>query len=114
MASIKANVIVLRILHGAFALFFIACIFSIYFAAITGQWTVYLLIAITSLMLEGVAVFVLNKGDCPLIHVQRAMGDETPFFELLLPKQAAKKAVPFFVVVTMIGLLLLSLRFLLS
>ena len=109
----KKNIVILRIIHGLFALFFITCILYIYFAAITGHFTFYVVVAIGSLVLEGVMVFLLNKGDCPLIHVQRRIGDETPFFELFLSKKTAKKAVPFFLVVTIVGLLFLTIRFLL-
>jgi hypothetical protein len=60
--------------------------------------------------LEGVVVFILNKGDCPLIHIQRKIGDNTPFFQLFLPEKLAKKAVPFFAKITWFGLALLAIR----
>ncbi len=105
------KVIALRLVHGLFALYFIFCIFFIYYSAVTLQFNLFLGIAIASLVIEGALVFLLNHGDCPLIHVQRKIGDETPFFELILPKSMAKKAIPFFLVVTFLGLFLLIFRF---
>lgn len=110
----NTKILVLRTIHGLFALYFISCIFYIYYAAITREFGLLGLIAVLSLLLEGVSVFVLNHGDCPLIHLQRKIGDEKPFFELFLPKATAKKAVPFFLFLTFLGLLLLALRFLLN
>jgi hypothetical protein len=67
-------------------------------------------IAISSLVLEGFLVFVLNGGDCPLIHVQRKLEDPVPFFRLFLPEYLAKKAVPFFSAITILGVILLVVR----
>ncbi len=101
----------MRSIHGLLALYFISCIIYIYFAAITLRFDTYLIIAVLSLIIEGVLVFLLNKGDCPLIHIQRKIGDEKPFFELFLPKKIAKKTIPFFLYVTYIGVILLVIRF---
>lgn len=53
---------------------------------------------------------MLNKGDCPLIYIQRKIGDDTPFFNLFLPAKLAKQAVPALAKVTWIGVLLLIIR----
>lgn len=112
--TIMSNkIIFLRSVHGLFAVYFIACIFYIYYAAYTLQFNRYLGFAVLSLFIEGASVFLINHGDCPLIHIQRKIGDETPFFELFLPKRTAKKAIPFFLVITFTGLLLLAVRFIL-
>jgi hypothetical protein len=57
------------------------------------------------------AVFAFNRGDCPLIHIQRKIGDATPFFQLLLPRRLAKMAIPVFAALTVIAVLILLLRF---
>jgi hypothetical protein len=67
---------------------------------------------LTSLGLEGFVVFVLNKGDCPLIYIQRKIGDDTPFFNLLLPAKLAKQAVPTLAKLTWVGVILLIIRLL--
>lgn len=108
------KVILLRTIHGLFALFFIYCIFYVYYSALTGQFNAFLWIAVSALLLEGLLVFILNRGDCPLIHIQRRIGDDKPFFNLILPPKIAKFAVPFFTVVTFLGFLLLVLRFILN
>ncbi|HSE61864.1 MAG TPA: hypothetical protein VLA88_06265, partial [Candidatus Saccharimonadales bacterium] len=52
-------------------------------------------------------VFALNKGQCPLIHIQRRVGDETPFFELFFPPRVAKLAIPVFAALTVLAILIL-------
>jgi hypothetical protein len=72
---------------------------------------VFLLIPVLSLGIEGFIVFILNKGNCPLIHVQNKIGDDTPFFNLFFPEKVAKQAIPFFAKLTWIGVGLLLVRF---
>jgi hypothetical protein len=82
------------------------------YVALTGRvYDGLFILAACSLAFEGVVVFALNSGDCPLIHIQRKIGDDKPFFELLLPPRLAKQAVPFFAGITMVVLLALLLRF---
>lgn len=108
----SSKIFFLRVVHGLLSLYFISCVFYIYYCAITLRFDFFLGIATLSLCIEGISVFLLNHGDCPLIHIQRKIGDETPFFELFLPKTTAKRAVPFFLSVSIVGLALLTLRFL--
>ncbi|MBP7832400.1 MAG: hypothetical protein KA035_01380 [Candidatus Levybacteria bacterium] len=104
------RILILRVIHGIFALYFIACLIYLYYAAIFSKIDLILLISVVSLGFEGIVVFILNKGDCPLIHVQRKIGDDIPFFQLFLPVKLAKKAVPFFAKLTWIGVALIMLR----
>ncbi len=106
-----SKIYILRFFHGIFALYFICCIIYLYYAAITANFNFLLILALISLSLEGIAVFILNKGDCPLIYIQNKLGDNIPFFELFLPKKAAKQAVPFFSILTWLAVILLSIRF---
>src|SRR5690242_15070856 len=106
----KTNVLALRVIHGAFAGYFILCLIYMYYAAVTATFDYLLGIALVSLAIEGFVVFVLNNGDCPLIHIQRRIGDEKPFFEIFFPPKIAKRAIPFFAAVTWIGLGLLLAR----
>lgn len=106
----RTPVLLLRILHGAFALYFIICIVILYRSVITRELDIWFIVAILSLMTEGLLVFVMNGGDCPLIHIQRKLDDDVPFFNLFLPAHLAKKAVPFFTKVTFVGILLLIMR----
>lgn len=103
-------ILLLRAIHGLFALYFISCIFYIYYSAITVQLTFLLGVAILSLLIEGIMVFVVNGGDCPLIYFQRKINDPVPFFNLFLPDYLAKKAIPFFSFLMVAGMLLLIVR----
>ena len=106
------KVFILRVIHGLFALYFILCLIYLYYAAIFSKVDILLLIAVVSLSIEGILVFVLNKGDCPLIHIQRRIGDDIPFFQLFLPAKLAKQAVPALAKITWIGVFLLLIRLL--
>jgi hypothetical protein len=104
------KIIALRIIHGLFAAYFILCLFYIYYAAFFSKIDIFLLVSILSLVVEGIAVFVLNNGDCPLIHLQKKIGDNTPFFRLFLSPTLAKQAVPFLAKAAWIGIVLVVVR----
>ena len=69
-----------------------------------------LYVALFAGFIEGVIVFFFNNGDCPLIHIQRKVGDDIPFFELFLPKKYAKKVIPVAAVISVIGTILLIIQ----
>jgi len=100
----------LRVIHGLFALYFLACLAYVYYAGITATFDAALLIAMVSLAIEGFIVFAVNEGDCPLIHIQRVVGDDTPFFELFFPPATASRAIPFFAALTWGGVALVIIR----
>lgn len=103
--------IILRICHGILTIYFILCLAYLYFVGFTGNVSdVLFTLAILSLAVEGMAVFAFNKGNCPLIHIQRKIGDDKPFFELFLPPRLAKQAIPVFAFLTIIVLFILLLR----
>lgn len=104
------KILLLRVVHGIFALYFLLCLIYLYYAAIFLKLDVFLLIAIISLGIEGFMVFILNKGDCPFIYIQRRIGDDIPFFNLFLPAQLANQAIPILVKLTWIGIALLIIR----
>ena len=97
----------LRVIHGIFALYFEVCLAYMYYAAFTSTYTIFLLVAVISLAIEGFTVFVLNGGNCPLIHIQRKVGDDTPFFELFFPPHIARRAIPIFAAITWLGVAVL-------
>jgi hypothetical protein len=104
------KIFLLRILHGVFATYFLICLLYAYYAAFTATFDLFLLIAGISLAIEGFLVFVINQGDCPLIHIQRVIGDNKPFFELFFPPVVAKKALPVFAGFTWFAMALLIIR----
>jgi hypothetical protein len=111
-SSIGTNsriVLASRAAHGLISLLFLACIVAIYLAAWRGKADVVTLAALAALGAEGMLV-LLSRGNCPLGPLFRRLGDETPFFELLLPPRAAKLAIPVFAAVTLAGAVLLAVR----
>ncbi len=105
------KILLLRVLHGVFVAYFAACLGYVYYAALTGTFNVLLLLALVSLAGEGFIVYVLNHGDCPLIHIQRKIGDDKPFFELFFPPHVAARAMPVFAILAWTGLAVLIIRF---
>jgi hypothetical protein len=71
-----------------------------YYASFTSTFNLFLLVAVASLAIEGFVVFVLNGGNCPLIHIQRRFDDDMPFFELFFPAHIASRAIPVFAAIT--------------
>ena len=106
----KKSIYLLRTIHGLFALLFIACIFYIYYSAFLKQFNFFSGLAILSLTIEGILVFLLNNGHCPLAPLQWKLGDSTPFFNLFLPERYARLAVPFFAAITFLGIFILIYR----
>ncbi len=114
MRTNNLNIFLLRIIHTTFAIYFIGCITYIYFCAITIRFNLLLYVSLFSILIEGVLVFILNKGHCPLAPIQRKLNDPVPFFNLFLPDYLAKKAIPFFSLVAFLGISLLVVRILLN
>ena len=110
MRNTQTAVILLRILHGCIALYFVLCLLYIYYCAIVKTANAFLWIAVVSVLVEGILLYFFNNGDCILIHVQRKIGDNTPFFNLFLPEKIAKRAIPFFAILTLVGLVFLVVR----
>ena len=52
------------------------------------------------------AGLVAGRGDCPMTPVQRRLGDPVPMFELVLPRRAAKAAIPVLAAVAALGMVL--------
>ncbi len=101
---------ILRVIHGIITIFFFLCIIEIYFSFFTHMRSVLLNIALISGAMGGFLVYGLNKGDCPLIHLQKRLGDTIPFFELFLPKKFAKKVIPVAAIIAIIGVILLLMQ----
>lgn len=105
----KFNIYLVRFIHGLFTLYFIACMLYVYYCFFVNIENKLLYIAIISLLVEGLIIF-LNKSECPLGIMHRKFGDALAFFELFLPKKIAKNAIPYFSVITILGFVLLFAR----
>ena len=53
---------------------------------------------------------LFSRGNCPLGPLFRRLGDEKPLFELVLPRRAAKLAIPLLTSITSVGAVLLVVR----
>jgi hypothetical protein len=102
-------VLVARVAHGLIALAFLCCIAILYIDAWRGSMNSVTLAALAALWVEGVLVLI-HRGSCPLEPLFRRLGDDTPFFELLLPPRAAELAVPALGAASTLGAVLLGIR----
>lgn len=103
-------ILMLRVVHGMFFIYFLTCMVYIFYATIFLRIDTLLVVAMVSLFLEGFVVFVLNNGDCPMIYIQRRIGDDKPFTGLFLPPKFAKQTLPMFAKVTGVGMVMLVVR----
>ncbi len=82
-----------RVAHGLISLLFLTCIAAVYLGAWRGRADAVTIAALAALLVEGVLAG-LSGGNCPLGPALRRLGDETPFFELFLPRPAARDRRP--------------------
>jgi hypothetical protein len=108
-ARLSTVVLASRAAHGVVSALFLTCIAAVWLAAWRGEAGPLTYAAIAALAGEGVLV-LLSRGNCPLGPLFRRLGDEKPFFELLLPPRAAKLAVPALGAVTSVGIVVLGVR----
>ena len=102
-------VVASRLAHELVSAVFLCCIAIVYLGAWRGEAGVVTIVALAALCAEGVLV-LLSRGHCPLGPLFRRLGDDKPFFELLLPPRAAALAVPILGAVTMLGAVVLAVR----
>ena len=65
--------------------------------------------SVVALLVEGAALIV-GRGNCPLGPIQRRLGDPVPLFELVLPRRAAKAAVPLLAAISLVGIAVAAAR----
>jgi hypothetical protein len=109
VAPVPALVLLSRIVHGLITAFFLACIAAVWAAAWRARVDVFTVVALAALGAECVLVLACG-GNCPLGPALRRMGDDKPFFELLLPPRAAKAAIPVLGAVAVAGAVVLAAR----
>lgn len=74
----------------------------IWTCAVTGRRDRLLQLSIVILSVEA-AGLLAGCGDCPLGRLQKRWGDPIPLFEIVLPKRAARAAVPVLAAVSLAG-----------
>lgn len=108
-ARISKTVMASRLAHGLVSVLFLSCIAIVYAGVWRAEAGPITIAALAALMLEGLLV-LLSRGNCPLGPLFRRLGDEKPFFELLLPPRAARFTVPVLTWVTLASVVLLDVR----
>jgi hypothetical protein len=98
-----------RAVHAAIAATFLLAIAYVWWCALTGRRGRLLGTAVTGLGLEGLLV-AANHGDCPLGKLQERARDPVPLFELVLSRDAARRAVPVLGAVAVAGVVALMAR----
>jgi hypothetical protein len=112
----RKSAIALRVFHGLVLVYFLACMAYLYYVGLTGNVisdALFVLVILTTAAECGV-VYIFNNGDCPLIHIQRKLGDDVPFMELLLPKKIASRAIDIFAGLGIVSIILILFRFVLE
>jgi hypothetical protein len=98
-----------RVAHAVFSVLQLGALAYVWGCAVRRRRDRLLTASVAALLLEGVAV-VVGRGDCPLAPLQERLGDPIPLFELVLPKRAAKAAVPVLAIVAIGGMATLVMR----
>lgn len=100
----------LRLVHIAIGSIGLTSLGYLSLCAFTGRRDRLLAMACAALSLQGAAIIV-GHGNCPMGPLQARVGDPVPFFELLLPKCAAKAAFPVLITMTLAGLAVVGARY---
>jgi hypothetical protein len=98
-----------RIFHASWSVAQLLGLALIWRSAIGRRRSLRLWASVAFLLAEGAAL-IIGRGNCPMGPRQAEWGDPIPFFELVLPKRAAKAAVPILAVVSVAGIAALVLR----
>ena len=98
-----------RVAHVVWSVLSLASLGYIWACALTRRRDRRLWASVAVLSLEGVAL-VVGRGDCPFGPLQTRLGDPVPLFELVLPRRAAKAAVPVLAGVTLAGVACVLVR----
>jgi fumarate reductase subunit C len=104
---------ILRVIHFIISAYFLLCILFIYYSVITNNESKLFYLAVLSVLIEGVVVF-LNDKNCPLGILHKRYGDEKTFFELFLPKKMAKQIIPVLGTIAMLGIIAYFIQRLIS
>lgn len=98
-------IFLVRFLHTIVMIFFLLCIFYVYYCILTNQTNFWLFFSMSSLFFEG-AIVLINDKKCPLRPLHLKYGDKKGLFELYFPKKATPYVFPFLAVLASIGILI--------
>ena len=104
------KLIVVKLVHTAIWLFFVAAIFYILYSGITNKITYFTWITIGLIVGEG-AVLVLFKMFCPLTLIARKYSDsEKDNFDIYLPNWLARHNKVIFTSIYLVGVIIVIIR----
>ena len=84
------RLVLLKWLHSTVAFFMLACLIYILYAGLTATFNLLLLVAITTICIEGVAIS-LNHWQCPLTTLAEKCGAEKgSVSDILMPEVVAR------------------------
>jgi predicted membrane channel-forming protein YqfA (hemolysin III family) len=96
----------IRFFHSIIITLMAACVFYVLFCGITGRRGFLLLVAIATIGVEGVVLF-LSGWQCPLTKLAIKYGDEHErFYDSFLPKRITPFVVPGLTILFLCGLAL--------
>jgi hypothetical protein len=98
-----------RVAHAVWGIFNLAALGWIWLSGIRRRRNPLVWASMALLSAEGAAL-VVGRGDCPFGPFQTRLGDPVPMFELVLPRRAAKAAIPALTVVSLAGFAAVFLR----
>ncbi len=111
MGSVQVVLVAIKAVHTALYGVMVAAIFYILYCGITGTMNVLLAASIGLVALEGV-VFFGNGRKCPLTVLAQRYGDPKGYVgDIFLPEWLARRTFLIFTSLSVIGLLLVALRF---
>lgn len=114
MSKDRNKLFIIKLTHTVIFLFMSACIVYILYAGITRTYDWYLLAAISLVLIEGM-VLIINHWQCPLTELARKYGDTRgSVTDMFYPKWFVPHVFRFSTALFVIGLLVLSINYLLK
>ncbi len=98
-----------RLVHAGWSVAGLSSLAYLWACVLSGRRDRRLGASVAFLLAEGAGLAV-GRGNCPASPFQHRLGDQVPFFELVLPPRWAKRAVPILLLASVAGLGALVLR----
>jgi hypothetical protein len=105
----RKAIYIIRFIHTLIAAFFIFCIGLLYYFALTGKSSPWIIWIVAILLAEG-GVLIVNRWRCPLSFIHQKYGDDKKFYDLFFPEKIAPYAAHILGVATIFAIILLLSR----
>ena len=108
ISKVINKLLFIKITHSAIFWFMVTCLFYILYCAITMTYNWTLLVALSAILIEGLAL-ILNRFQCPLTSLARKYGDDKgTVADIFLPAWYARNTFKFAAVLFTMELILLD------